>query len=100
MMHRGRMRWRPFFEYRKGGNQNTSSWLFEWLFILIWTNDAPALGVNLELDDAGLLVQISLPYVWVRVTVLQFPTSWAHRFWRKPGLVVREAERAGKSLLP
>lgn len=72
----------PIVSYRPAEGWNTSSWIFSWLMIRLWTLDSFQFSVGIDLDDQGLKVLGILPYLrWV-IWLAIFPERWHQRLWR------------------
>jgi len=78
----------PQFEYRKGDEWDANGWCFSWLWFRLWSLEHFALEISAEIDESGVNVRASLPWLRVIVRVIPFPysVSWKifGRLRRKP----------------
>ncbi len=72
----------PIVRYRPETKHDVSSFSVHWLVFRAWTNIAPRLGVEINVDD-NLSFRLNIPYLHTGIFIPILPTNVRQRFWRK-----------------
>jgi len=71
----------PNIRIRPADRYNTWGFSIHWLVFRAWTNMAPRIGFEIDLDDQNLSLRLNLPYLHTGLFIPVFPQSWSQKLW-------------------